>query len=302
MTLSNMPPYEIVNELRKSRVADKHDSLVLLEGTSDRALWTGYTSKRCQLFPLHGKSKVVDVVELVNGRTTLNGIAGIVDPDFWLVEQDKRLSIENILFDNVPDVELMLLLSPALEKALRNTITDHHPDRIAHFSELLRNESMRLAIDFGYFRLVQLRRQKFDLKLRAVADSLSSYIDGVTLLLDDEKVADTLAHEGSRTLEAQVLETVRRFRQEIDASIQLCRGKDALSIMAFILPSLYMRTFGGDELLKLLLSQFQIDGDNHELARVLRMNFEYSDFQSTLLYDRILKWESDNIPFRIIKD
>lgn len=301
MMFSNMPPYEIVNELRKSRFAEKRDSLVLVEGTTDRALLSSYQSQRSQLFPAQSKEKVVDVLGMTNEWTQLGGIAGIVDADLWLIEDDKRLKITNLLYDDSPDIELMLLRSTALEKALRNTITEYDPDRIDAFAVSLRNESLRLAANFGYFRLYHYRYPKSDLKLRAVSEALPSYMDSEALAWDYEKIADSLTSGSRRITAANLLEQITRLREEVKAGILLCRGKDALSILASILPNLYRRHFGNDRWLDILVSQFQITPGNHEIARNLRMNFEFENFKRSELCNRIYNWEDTNSPYKILK-
>ena len=301
MMFSNMPPYEIVNELRKSRVADKFDSLVLVEGTTDRALLSTYQSARCQFFPAQSKAKVVDVLNMANVKTKLDGIAGIVDADLWLIEDDKRLEMTNLLYGDVPDIELMLLQSTALEKALHNTITEYSPDRIAELAASLRNESLRLAADFGYFRLYHYRHPKSDLKLRVVSEALPSYMDTEAIAWHYEKIADALTNGSRRITSANLLEQIARLREEVEPGILLCRGKDALSILASVLPTLYRRWFGNDNWLDVVISQFQIAPQNHEITRTLRMNYEFENFKRSELCSRIRKWESDNRPFRIIK-
>ncbi|MCY3781702.1 MAG: DUF4435 domain-containing protein [Chloroflexi bacterium] len=301
MMFSNMPPYEIVNELRKSRVADKHDSLVLVEGTTDRALLSSYQSQRCQLFPAQSKERVVDVLDMANVKTQLGGIAGIIDADLWLIEDDKRLKIINLLYDNVPDIELVLLRSSALEKALRNTITEYSSDRIAALAFSLRNESLRLAADFGYFRLYHYRHPKSDLKLRVVAEALPSYMDIEAIAWHSEKIADSLTSGSRRLTAAYLLEQIARLREKVEPGILLCRGKDALSILAALLPTLYRRAFGNDDWLDVVISQFQITPQNHEIARILRMNYEFEDFKHSELCKRVRSWESANNPYRILK-
>ena len=302
MMLSNMPPFEIVNELRKSRLADLHDSLVLLEGTTDRALLSSYRSRRCQLFPAQSKERVVNVIDMVNERTQLDGIAGIVDADLWLIEDDIRLKITNLLYDDVPDMELMLLRSSALEKALRNTITEYSPDRVDALAVSLRNESLRLAAELGYFRLYHYRHPKSNLKLRVVSEFFPRYMDTEAIAWDYEKIADSLTSGSSRITGANLLEQVAILREKIEPRILLCRGKDALSILALILPTLYRRQFGNDHWLDILVSQFQITPANHEIARILRMNFEFENFKRSELCSRIRNWENTNSPYNILAE
>lgn len=301
MILSNMPPYEIVNELRNSRLADRHDSLVLVEGTTDRALLSSYQSQQCQLFPANNKETVVSVIDISNSKTKLEGVAGIIDPDLWLIEDDNRLEIRNLLYGDVPDIELMLLRSTALEKALRNTITEYSPDRIDELAISLRNESLRLAADFGYFRLYHYQHPKSDLKLRVVSEALPSYMDTEAIAWHYEKIAHSLTSGSRRITAANLLEQIARLRGKVEPGVLLCRGKDALSILAALLPTLYRRRFGNDSWLDVVISQFQIAPQNHEIARILRMNYEFEDFKRSELCRRINNWESANSPYRILK-
>ena len=251
--------------------------------------------------PAQSKERVVDVIDIANVKTQLVGIAGIIDADLWLIEDDKRLVTTNLLYGDVPDVELMLLRSAALEKALRNTITEYSPERIAELAVSLRNESLRLAADFGYFRLYHYRHPKSDLKLRVVSDALPSYMDTEAIAWHYDKIAHSLTSGSSRITAKNLLERIARLREKVEPGILLCRGKDALSILAALLPTLYRRRFGNDDWLDVVISQFQIAPQNHEIARILRMNYEFEDFKRSELCIRIHNWESSNSPYKILK-
>ena len=243
----------------------------------------------------------MDVIDIANVKTQLEGIAGIIDADLWLIEGDKRLQMRNLLYGDVPDIELMLLRSTALEKALRNTITEYSPDRVDELAVSLRHESPRLAAEFGYFRLYHYRKPRSDLKLRVVSEALPNFIDTETITWHFEKIAHSLTDGSSRISTANLLEQIALLRKKIKPGILLCRGKDALSILAAILPTLYRQQFSNVDWLEVVISQFQIKPQNNEIARNLRMNYEPANFKSSGLCSQIYNWESANTPYRILK-
>ena len=64
-------------------------------------------------------------------------------------------STNNLLYDDhCPDMELILLNSSALKKTLRHTFYKYEIEQIHEFAEKLKEESLRLAAELGYFRLL----------------------------------------------------------------------------------------------------------------------------------------------------
>ena len=258
----------------------KH-SLVLVEGQTDAALWTEYRTDRCRLIPAGNKEKAVKALDIANTGTSLQGVAAIVDPDLWLVEQSGLLGIDNLLYDDSPDLEMMMLNSSALQKVMRHTFVYLETDKVHQFSDTLRSEAVRLAIEFGYFRLFDFRHREYNLMLRRVADNFAKFIDEQTLQFTNEGLAESLLGESSALSVQELLSQVEILKAEVSQRIILCRGRDTISLLAFLLPLHFRRMFKRD-----VSQRVRNQTTGNELIRALRMAFEFAHFLVTELYSR----------------
>jgi hypothetical protein len=284
-----MQPSEYVSEFFLT-AGVRRKSFVLVEGTTDRALWTEYAADDCHLLPARGKDIIIDVLNtpMLQGA---QGIAGIVDSDYWLIAQADELGTVNLLYDDCcPDMELILLRSPALKKVLRNHLYNYDVDKIHDLAKKLTKESQRLAAEIGYFRLLN-HREEFGLRFRDL--QLSEYIDTESLLLDCARVANRLTADKSWISSEELLEQVEALKEDYRSdNIQLCRGHDVVSIMAIIMPILFQAEFG-DEMPQGMSAR--------DLSRNLRMAYEFGYFRQTSLFDSIQEWEHNNSPYTILK-
>ena len=296
MMLPNTPE-DLVAKLRMFRSRYPWHSLVLVEGQTDEALWTEYKAERCSLIPAGNKEKAVKALEITNAKTSLKGVAAIVDPDFWLVEQTDRLDADNLLYDNSPDMEMMMLNSPALEKVLRHTFVNIETDQIHQFANSLRTETLRLALEFGYFRLLDFRHREYNLMLRRVSDKFADFIDEKTFQFRIRDVAAKLLEENSALTVSELLQQVEALKGQISLEIAVCRGKDAIAVMSCLLPVHFSRTFNRD-----LSQKARKQTTGNELTRTLRMAFEYAHFLVTQLHRRIRDWESTHRPYKILAE
>jgi len=256
-----------------------------VEGRTDEALWAEYKADRCNLFPMGGKQHVLAAIRAINERPSMHGVAAIVDPDFWLLENSQHLQMRNLLYDDLPDVELMLVTSPALEKVLRHTLS---LSDLRQFAEDLRRAALNIATEYGYFRLLDARRRDFGLSFKAVR--FAEVIDSPVQTLRLEHVAAQLSSRSKITKEA-LLQEIAQLRQDIAPTIALCRGKDVIAILAQLL-----------HLRPELSEKEKLQTKSNELSRVLRIAYELAYFVTTQLYKRIRKWESQNRPFRIVQE
>ena len=280
---------DIVSEFIIVRMMDKRKTFVMVEGETDRVLWTEYMID-CALIPTRGKDVILDALKSYVLRGS-PGVAAIVDADYWLIAQPDKPHIDNLLYDDCcPDVELILLNSPALEEVLQNAFYDYESEQIHEFAEKLKDEALHLAAELGYFRLLN-HIEDYGLKFKEI--HFEEFIDG--LKLDRDWIARRLAENergiSSEALLQEIEELRKKYPQE-EYNIQLCRGKDALDIMVYILPILFKSQFG-DDLLHIM--------NDKELTGNLRMSYEYGYFEKTSLFSRIREWESNNTPYRIIR-
>ncbi len=289
-------PEDIVAKLRMFRSRYPRHSLVLVEGQTDQALWTEYRADRCSLIPAGNKEKAVKALEITNSKTSLRGVAAIVDPDFWLVGRSTPLDLDNLLYDDSPDIETLMINTPALEKVMRHTFVNIATDEIHDFAMKLREEAIRLAVEFGYFRLLDFRQRHYNLMLRRVSDRFADFINEKTLQFNSNEVATTLLEENSDLSPSELLEQVNELKGHIKPEMVMCRGKDVLSLLALVMPVHFRSVFKREMSQK---ARKQTTGN--ELGRALRMAFEYAHFFVTTLYARIRSWESANSPYKILK-
>lgn len=280
---------EIVSKAFLMRMRHKRKTFIMVEGETDRALWVKYMAD-CELFPTKGKDVIIDAVKNPILRD-LPGIAAIVDADYWLITQS-AVCIENLLYDGCcPDMESILLNSPALKKVLRHTFSKYEIEQIHEFAEKLKKEALRLAAEFGYFRLLN-HENNYSINFKAYR--LEDFIDKSkgALGLDQKWAARRLAEDKKWISSEELLKEVDKLRERyLPDNIQLCRGKDVLEIMTVILPILFESEFGED----------LPDNENDICRKQLTEEYEYKYFTETSLFNRIRKWESDNSPYRIIR-
>ena len=279
--------------MRRIQPGKKHETFVMVEGETDKVLWEEFRNKKCYLHEVpegEGKDYIVKELKSCNG---LPGIAAIVDADYWLITPPDELSTDNLLYDDCcPDMELILLNSPALKKTLRHTFYKYEIEQIHEFAEKLKEESLRLAAELGYFRLLNhIEGCGLNFKMYRLKD----FIDRYTLELDRDLFARRLAERKTWISSKALLQGIEELREKYpreEYNIQLCRGKDALDIMVYILPTLFKSQIGDD---------LPHSMNDKELSRTLRMSYERGYFEKTSLFSCIREWESNNVPFRIIR-
>ena len=266
-------------------IPDSRHTYVLVEGSNDFRVWSKFKSDMCKIVISHGKEKLVAKLRFFNRRYPhWRNVAAIVDPDFWLLENSDELKTKNLLYDDVPSLELTLVASPALETVLLNTLP---VDVTPSYGKQLRDNSLRLAADYGYFRLLDYRRREYNLSFNQV--SFDEVIDSESLELDEISIAASLTYQ-SKLSESDLLEQIKVLRQEIAADIKICRGHDVLDIMAFLI--------GLDPDLS---DKAKKQTRSNELGRALRMAYDFTYFIATTLYRRIRDWEALNSPYKILK-
>lgn len=279
-------PSRLFSKLKMKRNANPTHTYVLVEGKTDQAVWARFKADYCELMRADGKDKVIATLQLVNRKyPSWGNVAAIVDPDLWLIENSDVLNTANLLFDDIPDLDLMLITSPALETVVRNTITVEGAEE---YAERLRNEGLRLAMEFGCFRLFDYRQREYSLGFSQVA--FEDVIDKRTLKLNVDAIAETLVRNSPIT-GSQLLEQIQRLHDELSPDIRLCRGRDVRAIMACLI-----------EFDDSLSEKVKIQTKSGELSRALRLAYDFTYFVTTELYRRIRAWESSSIHYRIIQD
>ena len=301
--MSNNTADEIVNELEMSRDAFPSHSLLLVEGKTDRAFWYDY-APTSRVIPTGNKEKSLRVLEIVEQEGELDGVVAIIDPDCWLAERSEKLKRENLLFDDTPDLEIMLLESPVLEKFLRNEMTGKDPEQIERFSRSLCNQALAFGIQCGAFRMLNHRHCDYNLRLSEVEYSLSDYLNCDTLSFDCELLGRLLAVDSNRVSDVQLIRQAETIIHEFQSSTNLCRGKDVLCIIVHIFPRMFEDDFSDNDLLGKVLSKITADPSEKCYVRLnteMRKAYELQYLIKTKLYERIRMWEAANGKYKILK-
>lgn len=277
---------ELVSEYVLRRWTGK--PFVMVEGVTDRALWAEYAV--CDPIPTQGKDLIIDALKSYMLREA-KGIAGIIDLDYALISQSYERELPNLLYDDCcPDMESIVLCSPALKKVLRNIFYDYEIEDIHDLAEKVTKKAQVLAMEFGYFRLLNHLK---DYGLRCNAIRFEDVIDKNKLELDRDWIAKRLTEDNADMSSEALLREVEELKVEYPpGNTQLCRGKDVVAIMATILPLLFKSQFG-DELSPSM--------NDKELSTRLRTAYEYGYFRETSLFGCIRSWENTNSPYRILK-
>ena len=293
------PGPELVAEYDLARENSKGKTFVMLmlEGETDSAFWTDYTAQECYLVYADGKDDIVCALNAGKLCVAPN-VAGIVDSDYWLITQSKKLDTPNMLYDDCcPDIEVFLLNSPVLNKVLRNTFTKYGRERVDSFVEKLRNESLRLAMEIGYFRLLNYcENYHIPFKRFWRENRRIKYIDEKTLKFSREQFSKELKGFYQRISSVDLLTKVDQLEAKYpQPNIQLCQGKDVLNVLGEILPILFHADFG-----KTLSRRIQRSFDYMELSTRLRESYDSRYFKDTSLYASIRKWETANCRYKIL--
>lgn len=299
--LPEMTPQEIANEICirqvQSRIYGEGETFVMVEGKTDQVLWEEFRAQEdCTIYPAKGKDKIIAALKIAANRE-LRGVAGIVDADYWLINDEVKVSTENLLYDECcPDMELILCKSDALKKVLRHEMSGDEIDvkAIHHFADSLKQQSLTKAAKIGYFRLLN-ERENYGLNFKALL--LADFVDNDALELDSEWLARRLVESRSDLSSIELLREVDKLRRCYSQDkILLCRGKDVISIMSHIVPHLYQIHFK-KELPASAREIFQ----EKQLAKELRKAYEFIYFQDTSLFRRICDWQAQNQSYRILR-
>lgn len=291
------------------------EMFVMVEGSTDEVLWKKFTSKEdCELFVADGKYNITEALDIINGEE-LDGVAGIVDADYELITESEKLRQDNLLYDECyPDAELMILDSAALTEVLKTKFhIDDDPD-IQKLADLLKSEAERLAMEFGYFRLLN-ECKCYGINFKCFWDSRSydfdefvdaEDIDSIQFRRDCFAIRLAKFHNAGRKrgqdqwiehgeLLAGVAELKKNDKYKTP-NIQLCQGHETVAIIAYLLPIMFKSVFGDD-----MTSHFKEFRDRLKLEKKLRNKYKEEYFITTTLCDAIKNWECCNNPYKILK-
>ncbi len=288
---------------------------IFVEGPADKLLWKRiFSCTYCKLERVDGKLIVKSRLESKQVRN-VSGFAGIIDADYWLIRDSNKLRQDKLLYDRCfPDAELMILDSAALTEVLKTKFhIDDDPD-IQKLADLLQSEAERLAMEFGYFRLLndcksyrisfkefwENRRYDFDEFIDVDdIDSIRFRRDCFAIRLAKFHNAGRKRGQGQWIEHGELLTGVAELKKNDKyktPNIKLCQGHETVAIIAYLLPIMFKSVFKDN-----LPSNFNEFRHRMKLEEKLRNKYKEEYFITTTLCDAIKNWESANCPYKILK-
>jgi Protein of unknown function (DUF4435) len=283
----------VANQIRLRR-STFLGTFLLVEGSSDKFFYERFVNKQaCELVSAPGKPssklRVIAVLEILE-KSNFQGVLAIVDADFDHLETS-LINSPNLFRTDTHDRETMLIKSCALDKVIALFGSE---DKIANFGRDVRTVLLEASTSVGYLRWVS-QCDGFNLTFDDI--KFNKFVDKQTLQIDELK----LIQEVKNKSQAFSLQNEDIQQQLINKKIsscdpwQVCCGHDLVEIL-----SLGLRNAIGSN--KADDVQPRSDERKNTLESHLLLSYEEIYFLETQLYADILVWESNNQPFKVLRN
>ncbi len=257
---------------------------IAVEGGSDKRLLSTFLDvKNIKVKIMGGWENVVSLIELANSEHA-DCVLGLIDSDYHRVSANTRHSvnsIENIVYTDHHDIEMMLFCSNALAKYL--SVKGHIENRVS--VDDYRKIVLDLAKPLGILRLISIER---GLNLWFDDIRYIKFIRRESLEIDIREmvriiICRTCSETGqsiSTTVEALLSSITEPCYCSLDPLL-LCNGHDVLNIVVISM----QRKFGSIDPSKI---NEQDTFDNLLLA------YTNEEFETTILNKKIMEWINTN--------
>lgn len=289
----------MINEISPERIANSlkmnsafSGTYLLVEGQRDSNLLMKFINKsQCQIELTFGRNNLINALKILN-KANFNRVLGIIDRDF-----DQLLAFvvnePNLIITDFHDIEISVVKSSALDYVLdcygsREKITILTKKTGKEIIDLL----FDLAEDLAILKLANkihnlglvFKPFKPDGKVITYSDFIdfSKYIK----LSPENLIKSIYDYSNNKGTTVAALDVITdRFNKTKLAGpydrLHLCNGHD----LTFILQLSLKKTFG---------SKIGTETSAKAIELNLILAFDSREFQKTILYDDIKKWEASN--------
>ena len=263
-------------------------TFLLVEGSSDKSFYERFINKTaCELVTVSGKPssklRVIGVLEILE-KSIFQGVLAIVDADFDRLQALQYNSL-NLLRTDSHDLETMLIESPAFNKVVAEFGSE---EKIIEFNRDVRETLLVTAMSVGYLLWIS---QCDELNLTFDGITFSNFVDKQTLQIDELSLIKEVKNK-SQAFSLKDEDLQKRLMSQKNNSHdpwQVCCGHHLVEIL-----SLGLR--------KAIGSNKPADVEPNSLERNLRLAYEEVYFRQTHLYLEIRVWESNNQPFKVLRN
>ncbi|MEH2296162.1 DUF4435 domain-containing protein [Nostoc sp.] len=277
----------VANQIRLRR-STYTGTFLLVEGSSDKTFYKRFVDQLvCELIETSGKpsskQRAIKILKILE-QSNFQGVLAIVDADFDRLETLLYTS-PNLLRTDSHDLETMLINSPAFNKVLAEFGSEK---KIAQFNRDVRLVLVETGMSVGYLLWIS----KCD-ELNLTFDGIifSKFIDEQTLQIDELKLIQEVKNKSQAfsLKDEDLQERLKSQKNNNHDPWQICCGHDLVEILSF-------------GLRKVLGTNKAADVEPNSLERSLRLAYEEIYFHQTQLYLDIRTWESNNQPFRVLRN
>ncbi|WP_414514863.1 DUF4435 domain-containing protein [Nostoc sp. PCC 9305] len=273
----------VANQIRLRR-STYNGTFLLVEGSSDKTFYKRFVDQLvCELVETSGKQRAIEILKILE-QSNFHGVLAIVDADFERLEALLYTS-PNLLRTDSHDLETMLINSPAFNKVIAEFGSE---EKIAQFNRDIKSVLLKNGMSVGYLLWIS----KCDgLNLTFEGITFSKFIHEQTLQIDELKLIQEIKKKSQAFSlnEKNLQERLKSQKSNNHDPWQICCGHHLVEIL-----SLGLR--------KALGSNKAADVEPNSLERSLRLAYEEIFFHQTQLYLDIRKWESNNQPFRVLRN
>lgn len=264
-------PGDIVTEILMTRQTGA-SSIVLLEGPTDRKLWSAFVDATvCELIATGGKQTLLHALRRV-AIQNIPGCTGIVDDDHDTLQSIVH-AIVGLHTTDCCDIEMVLIKTPALDRVLHEFAD---PPKLQRFTSVstssIRDALLQRASIFGALRLMA-RQEQWSVSLKNITPA--RFVSESTWTVDshgiEQAILPLIPNYTLQTLRARI-----GVLQQLDLW-KLCAGSDCLDILRIGLAN----TIGSNR---------SVGRD--QLASMLRISVTRQDLKQTNVYQSIEAWSN----------
>ncbi len=279
----------LVTKIKMLRSGKTSKGFMLVEGITDHRLYSKFIDQNgCEIVIADSKSNVIQCIEGCN-RERMKGILGIVDADFWRLEQHVH-NDENLFLTDFHDLECMLINSPAYE----NILTEYaNRNKYLRFEERKKKSLKHILLEngakIGYLRWYSLQ---YNIGLKFSNLDFSRFVNLGELEIDTLRLIDeVLIHSKKQgKLNAKkILEDIENFIKKQQSLWEVCCGHDLIELLTIGLVSIF-----GEYNAKNLFSG--------NLEGSFRLAYQHDYFLKTKLYQNLNEWQKLNNKYLIFND
>jgi len=285
------PVYVVVNSLRMKRDV-KRTSFLLVEGSTDKTVFENFIDQEnCEIFVVpsekNARQNLIDIITILN-ETPQFGAVGIIDSDFSIIS-DNHVTIPNLLLTDGHDLETLIIMSPALDKILREYGQESKMENFVNKRNNITDELLNISSSLGYLRWINEKTLGLNLKFSDL--KFSKFINRSEWSLNLDSMINAVINNtrNSRPNAVMLESEINMLKSEKYDLTHVCCGHDLVEVLSIGLLRV-LGTYDNKE-----LSSEQID-------RSLRLAYDFRFFKMSTLYASIINWESSNIPYKVMLD